>query len=47
MLREEIKEAFKHLMIEKAPGSSEAYVKMNLASGDVGNIVLIELCGIY
>ena len=41
--REEIMEAFKHLMIEKAPGPTEIYAKMILASVDVGIRVLMEL----
>ena len=37
-------EAFKYLKIGKAPGPTEVYAKMILASGDVGIIVLMELC---
>ena len=37
-------EAFKYLKIGKVPGSTEAYVEMIQASGDVGIWVLIELC---
>ena len=36
VMREEIMEAFKHLKIGKAPGSTEVYPEMILASGDVG-----------
>ena len=42
--REEIMEAFKHLKIGKAPGPTEVYAEMILASGDVGIRVLMELC---
>ena len=37
-------EAFKYLKIVKAPGPTEVYAEMILASGDVGIRVLIELC---
>ena len=37
-------EAFKYLNIGKAPGTTEVYVRMILASGDVGNRILIEHC---
>ena len=37
-------EAFKYLKIGKAPGSTEGYEEMILASGDVGIIVLMVLC---
>ena len=43
VLREEIMEAFKYLMIGKAPGPTEVYAKM-MASRDVGIRVLMELC---
>ena len=36
-------EALKHLKIEKAPGPSEVYAEMILASGDVEIGVLMEL----
>ena len=44
MMREETMEAFKYLKIGKAPGPTEVYAEMILASGDVGIIVLMELC---
>ena len=44
VMREEIMEAFKHLMIGKARGPSEVYIEMILASEDVGIRVLMELC---
>ena len=44
VMREEIMEAFKDLKIEKASGPSEVYAKIILASEDVGNRVLMELC---
>ena len=37
-------EAFKYVMIGMAPGLTEAYVEMILASGDVGNGALMKLC---
>ena len=37
-------EAFKHLMIGKAPEPTDVYAEMILASGDVGIRVLIEVC---
>ena len=44
MKREEIMEAFKYVMIGKAPGLTEVYAEMILASGDVGIRVLMEPC---
>ena len=44
VLREEVMEAFKHLKIGKASGSSEVYSEMLLANGDVVIRVLMELC---
>ena len=43
VLREETKEAFMHLKIGKAPGLSEAYEKMILASRDAEIRVLRKL----
>ena len=42
-LREEIMEAFKHLKIGMAHGSSNVYAEMILANGDVGIRVLIDI----
>ena len=39
-------EAFKHLKNGKAPGSAEVHAKMILASEDIGNRALMELCQI-
>ena len=44
MMREDIMEAFKYLRIGRAPGSTEVYAKIILASGVVGIRVLMELC---
>ena len=44
VMREEIMEAFKYLKIGKAPGPTEVYAEMILASGDVVIRVLMELC---
>ena len=44
VMREEIMEALKHLKIGKAPGPTEVYEEMILASEDVGMRVLMELC---
>ena len=44
VMREEIMEEFKHLKIGKAPGPTEVYVEMILASGDVGIRALMEHC---
>ena len=43
-MREEIMEVLKYLKIGKAPGPTEVYAEMILASGDVGIRVLMELC---
>ena len=43
VMREEIMKAFKYLKIGKAPGLTEVYAEMILASGDVGIRVLMEL----
>ena len=40
VMREEITEAFKYLKIGKAPGPTEVYAQMILASEDVGIRVL-------
>ena len=37
-------EALKYLKVGKAPGPSEVYAELILASGDVGISVLMELC---
>ena len=42
-LREEIMEAFKHLKIGMAHGSSNVYAEMILANGDAGIKVLIDI----
>ena len=44
VMLEEITEAFKHLKIGKAPGPSEVYAKMILASEDDEIRVLMEVC---
>ena len=44
VMREEIMEAFNYLKIGKAPGPSEVYAEIILASGDVGIKVLMEFC---
>ena len=44
VMRDEVMEAFKHLKIGKAPGPSEVYAKMILASGDIGHKELMEHC---
>ena len=43
-MREDIMEMFKYLKIRKAPGLTEVYAEMILASGDVGIRVLMDLC---
>ena len=43
VLRDELLEAFNHMKIGKAPGPSEAFAEMNLASGDVEIRVFVEL----
>ena len=42
-MKEEIIVTFKHLKIEKAPGTSEIYTEMILASGDIGIRVLMTI----
>ena len=42
-MREEILEAFKHLKIAMAPGPSEVYAQMILASGDILIKMLMDL----
>ena len=37
-------DAFKHLKIGMAPGTSEVYAVMILANGDVSIRVVMELC---
>ena len=44
VMREELMEAFKHLKIGMAPGLSEVYAEMLLASGDIGFRMLMEPC---
>ena len=44
VMRDEIMEEFKYVMIGKVPVPTEVYTEMILASGDVGITVLIELC---
>ena len=44
VMTEEIMEAFKYLKIGKAPGPTEAYAEMILASGGVVIRVSMELC---
>ena len=46
VLREEIMEALIFLRIGKAPGPSEVYTEMILASGDDGIRVIMEFVGI-
>ena len=44
VVREDMMEAFKYLVIGKAPGPTEVYAEIVLASGDVGIRLLMELC---
>ena len=44
LIRVEIMEALKHLVIGNSPGPSEVYTEMIPSSGDVRIRLLMELC---
>ena len=44
VMREDITEAFKHMKIGKAPGPSDVYAELILASRDVDYTQIIDTC---